>query len=159
MKIVYDNQITVEGASSTHNVLCSHHSYDGIRYTRLPISLLLDFASNKTKYSAVQSRLGINELARRQFVDCTRSNFEVEVSHHAVDRLSTHHMHRYLSNNFEGQGIVCWLKEQVIDCLDNLGITDIKKIDGMVITHNGMPMKFVQHSKIPDRLVLATLMS
>ncbi|WP_076414937.1 hypothetical protein [Shewanella sp. UCD-KL12] len=158
MTIVYDNQITVEEASSTHDVLCSDQSFDGIRYTRLPISLLLDFVSNQKKYSAIQYHLGKLELARRDFVDCSRKSFEVEVSHHAIDRLSTVHLHRYLGNNLEGQGIVCWLKQQVIECLDVLDINDIEKINGMTISHNGMRMKFVQHSKIVDRLVLSTLM-
>lgn len=157
MTIIYDDQIKAEDVETTHNVLCSHPLHDGIRYTRLPIGTLLDFTSNKTRYTEIQSHLAKLELSRRQFVDNPNCDFEISVSQHSIDRLSTLHMHRYL-NDMKGEGIVCWLKGQVIGCLEELGIQKVTQLDGTSILHNGMKFTFVQHSKLPGRLVLSTIM-
>ncbi|MGI2115551.1 hypothetical protein ACRN9G_18390 [Shewanella frigidimarina] len=152
MTLLYDNQISA-GDLSSHNVLCSFPEFDGERYTRLPINSLLRL---KNKGISIQQRLAEIELARREFVGADLP-YEIDISHHAIDRLSTRYMHKYLNDN-DGQGIVCWLKEKVFTCLNENGANkSLNAMDNCSVSYEGMQFMFKSHAKLSGRLVLVTV--
>ena len=154
MTLLYDNQMPRGELSCSHNVLCSYPEFDGERYTRLPINSLLIL---KKRGHTIQKKLADIELTRREFVDKAELPYEIEISHHAVDRLSTRHMHKYLNEN-EGQGIVCWLKEKVIMCLTECGTyKTLSAMDNCSVAFEGMQFMFKSHAKLNGRLVLVTV--
>ncbi len=153
---LFDNQIQNCENISSHNVICTLPEHRGVRYTRLPINALLDVVRNDG-YSTMQQHIAKSELTRREFVEPQDLPFDIDISLHSVNRLSTKHMHRYL-NNCDGQGIVHWLQEKVIECLRSLGTgKTVKQLDGVSAEHSGMTFTFKQHSKVWNRLVLVTV--
>ncbi|GGP44787.1 hypothetical protein GCM10009347_10450 [Shewanella algicola] len=155
MEIVLDTDIqNTEKECSTHNVLCTLPVYRGQRYTRLRARELKSIRSH-SKATRIQKNLAAAELARRNYIDSEVLGVTFDITLHAIDRLSTLYMHKFI-NEFDGEhGISSWCNQLVKEAL--IANPDAIHLNECVINHNGISFTFRSNDYVKNSLVLITI--
>lgn len=83
-----------------HNLKCDFGMHEGKLYTRIPVSYLKWMVNRNHPKAYIASA----ELARRGTVTP-----EIEITGHAIDRVSLRHMDKYLESRRSKEGIHAWL--------------------------------------------------
>lgn len=155
MDIILDSQIQqTQKNCSTHNVMCTFSSYSGKRYTRLR-ARDLKFIMGHSKANVIQKELAASELTRRNFIDSEVFGVTFDITLHALDRLSTIHLHKFI-NEFDGEhGISSWCNRLVKEALSNN--PESLKLSEFTLKHEGINFTFRTNDYAENSLVLTTI--
>ncbi len=155
MDIILDTQLkSVEKNCSTHNVLCTLSAYQGKRYTRLRARELKSIRTH-SKASDIQKVLASSELTRRNYIDSEVMGMTFDITLHALDRLSTLYIHKFI-NEFDGEnGISSWCNRLVKEALSQH--PELLGLNQFVIRHDGITFTFRSNDYLDNSLVLITI--
>lgn len=154
MNFILDNQLTNENRISTHNVICTLKKHQNQRYTRIRSQDLQRICTGDNS-TEVQKTLATSELERRSYVDSQSMGWKYEITLHALDRLSTLYLHKFIQE-FDGiEGISSWcnrlVKEALMQQPKSLGLEEFS------LRYEGIQFSFRQSDYQAYTLVLTTI--
>lgn len=153
MIAVLDNQLT-GNIESSHNVICTSLQYRGQRYTRIRSKHLRTLGADP-QASAVQKSLSQKELERRSHIDSRVLGQKFEITLHALDRLSTLYLHKFVSE-FDGvEGISSWCNRLVKEAITQQPKS--LELEEFSLRHEGITFSFKKSDYREDMLVLTTI--
>ncbi|MEH6454749.1 MAG: hypothetical protein V7749_00375 [Cocleimonas sp.] len=155
MDIILDSQIQRAAEDcSTHNVMCTFSTYKGKRYTRLRARELKSIKAHSSS-SDIQKVLATAELTRRNYIDSEVLGVSFDITLHAIDRLSTIYLHKFI-NEFDGEhGISSWCNRLVKEALTQH--PELLGLNEFVIRHEGINFTFRANDYVNNSLVLTTI--
>lgn len=155
MNTILDHQIQkTDEDCSTHNVMCTFSTCKGKRYTRLR-GRELKLIKFHSKSSEIQKSLASAELERRNYIDSQVLGISFDITLHAIDRLSTIYLHRFI-NEFDGErGISSWCNSLVKEALTQH--QDLLGLNEFIIRHEGINFTFRASDYADNSLVLTTI--
>ncbi len=159
MNRVLDNHIQDLHNISSHNIICTHPLYRGKLYTRLRAK---DLKSLSLGSKGVQSSIAAAELSRRGYIDSRLegTKFLVEISLHAIDRLSMYHMHRFLSQYDGERGISSWCNKLVKEAFNRYSseqLEHLAELESFKLQQEGMVFLIRPHEYRDNVFVLTTI--
>ncbi|GIU40949.1 hypothetical protein TUM3794_20130 [Shewanella colwelliana] len=158
MKQILDCHIQNEPGVNSHNVVCTHPHFTGKLYTRLRSKDLKRLA----KTDGVHGVFAEIELNRRGYIDSRieGTKYSIEISLHAIDRLSMYHMHKFV-NQYDGEtGISSWCNQLVKEAFSQYKPEQIQKLcalESFKIQYQGVVFLFKPHEYRENVLVLTTV--
>lgn len=154
MELILDSQIKNDTRHTTHNVICTLKQFKNERYTRIRSQELQQISTSQFA-SEVQKALSVSELKRRSYIDSQAMGKKFEITLHAIDRLSTLYLHKFI-NEYNGvDGISSWCNRLVKEALAlNEQYLEQQEFS---VKHEGITFCFRESDYVDDTLVLTTI--
>lgn len=139
---------------SSHNVICTIPRYRGQRYTRIRSKHLRTLGADP-QASAAQKSLSHKELERRSDIDSRVLGQKFEITLHALDRLSTLYLHKFVSE-FDGlEGISSWCNRLVKEAITQQPKS--LELEEFSLRYEGITFSFKKSDYRDNMLVLTTI--
>lgn len=94
---------------NTHGIKCTFGRHSGELYTRIPVSYLKWMVNSRHQDAEIAQA----ELDRRGTVTP-----DIEISGHAIDRISQNGLHFWEVYRDDGEGLHAWMARAAIEALD-----------------------------------------
>lgn len=142
---------------NTHNAVMKFGKHSGQLLTRVPISYL-----NWGVAVGAEGPVELKDGTTVKFFEAARAEIErrgeriqnVEVSGHAIDRISQRHRKKWHETKKEGEGLYTWAQRMTLEALDSVkeyGEDDLD--DGkLTVEYKGMKLVIIMNQVIPTLL-------